>query len=125
MPETTARIQHFHLLRPIPAKELHRVAYQVDSVETRKMTPFFAPAVPSAQITGEDVYGAVLRVPGMHPIDTRWGCADPDYAIQLRLVEDEPYTQEEMREIDNPEIYGRKIKEVEHAPDLLSPLPVQ
>jgi hypothetical protein len=125
MPPVTARIQHFHIPRPLPLKDLKRIAYQEDSVEGRGMTPFFSPAVMSAQITGEDIYGAILRIPGMHPVDTRWSCTDPDFALLLPTVEDEPYSQEEMKAFDDPEMYGVKIREIPHAPDLLSPKPIQ
>jgi hypothetical protein len=102
MPENPARVQYFHLTDPIPVRELPNVAYKCDSVEHRGFCPFEEPVTETAQITGDHIPGAILRVPGQHPFDTRWSCVDPEYALHLPLREDNAWVQDAMKTSDDP-----------------------
>jgi hypothetical protein len=113
MPEAPSRIQYFHLRKPVPAKSLKLIAYQRDQVDTRGFKPFDEPVKKSAQITGKHIPGAILRIPGMHPFDTRWSCVDAEYVFNLPLRDDDAWSQEAMKSVDDKAV--STIKEIKHA----------
>jgi len=117
MPEIISHTQYFHLVKPLLKRNLKKLAHVLDQVETRGFTPFLAPSTLVAQVTALHIRGAILRVPGQHPHDTRWSCVDPAYAFSLVLVTDSPYTQDEMRGFDDEAV--TTIWDVPHAGDEL------
>ena len=111
MPEASTRVQYYHLRKQLTLRDLKRLAYQRDNVDSRGFRPFEEPKTMTAQITGEHIPGAILRIPGQHPTDTRWGCKDPEFAFNLEL-RDESWTQGEMRASDDKNVTD--IKEIPH-----------
>jgi len=112
MPEISARIQYFHLRKPVTVRDLKRLAYQRDRVDARGFKPFEEPYDKTAQIVEEHIPGAILRIPGQHPVDTRWSCADPEFAFSLPLRDADAWGQLEMRAADDDRI--AHIREVDH-----------
>lgn len=112
MERFTSRVQYFHLQRPPARASLPRLAYQSGSLETRKVNVFHEPATAAAIITVPGIPGVLYRLPGQHPVDTRWAAVDPDYAFSLALDTDSGLGQEEMRAMDDAAAPGVKIREI-------------